>query len=158
MSLKHNAGMKTNEKRITACRWLAIFLICAACAPCINGVVLGIDFGGENIKATLVQAGRTPISIVLTEMTKRKSPALVAFHNGERLVGEAASNIGVRFPTKIVSGAKSALGKHFDQVANSTLFKWNTLVKDENRSTVLFETEGGIEYSAEELVRSGIAC
>ena len=150
--------MKTNEKRITASRWLAVLVICAMSVPCVNGVVLGIDFGGENIKATLVQAGKTPISIVLTEMTKRKSPSLVAFHNGERLVGEAASNIGVRFPTKIISGAKLALGKHFDQVANSTLFQWNTLIKDENRSTVLFETEGGSVYSAEELVRNKLAC
>jgi hypoxia up-regulated 1 len=49
-------------------------------AAVVQSKVLGVDIGSENIKVTLVQPGRVPISIVTNEMSRRKSPGAVAFH------------------------------------------------------------------------------
>jgi len=59
---------------------LAAFAAVLLGACCVEGKVLGVDIGSENIKVTIVQPGRVPISIVTNEMSRRKSPGAVAFH------------------------------------------------------------------------------
>lgn len=63
-------------------------VILGACV--VEGKVLGVDIGSENIKVTIVQPGRVPISIVTNEMSRRKSPGAVAFHQVRGLTSGVA--------------------------------------------------------------------
>ena len=57
-------------------------LLC--CASAASAAVLGIDYGSEFVKVSIVAPGRTPISIVINEISKRKSTAAVAPTGGAR--------------------------------------------------------------------------
>ena len=82
-----------------------------ACAT-HGGPLMAVDLGGEFIKVAMVKAGRTPISIVPNEMSKRRTSAQVAFVGGDRLLGEEAAALGVRFPDRVYArwpaGARTA--------------------------------------------------
>ena len=49
----------------------------------------------------MVKSGRTPISVVLNEASKRKSSAQVAFVDGARLLGDEAAALGVKYPERV---------------------------------------------------------
>ena len=86
--------------------------LCALCALCAgaHGAVMGIDLGGEFLKASLVAPGRTPIAITLNEVSKRKTTAAVSFFNDERAIGEPANDLMPRSPTDVATRARDALG------------------------------------------------
>lgn len=48
-----------------------------------------------------MKPGRIPISIVNNEMSKRRTSAQVAFVDGDRLLGEEADALSVRFPDQV---------------------------------------------------------
>ena len=48
-----------------------------------------------------MKPGRTPISVVVNEMSKRKTSAQVAFVDNERLLGEEAVALSVRYPDRV---------------------------------------------------------
>lgn len=48
-----------------------------------------------------MKSGRTPISVVLNEASKRKSSAQVAFVDGARLFGDEAAALNVKYPEKV---------------------------------------------------------
>ena len=74
--------------------------------------MMAIDLASEFLKVSLIKPGRTPISIVVNEMSKRKTPALVGFSSlGERLLGEEASSFAVRYPETTYARAMELLGK-----------------------------------------------
>lgn len=90
-------------------------LIAAACSGRGGGgadaAVLAVDLGSETLKLALVTAGRIPIAIVINEMSKRKTPALVAFVDGDRLVGEEAASMAVRYPDRVYARLIDLLGR-----------------------------------------------
>lgn len=55
-----------------------------------------------------------PMEIVLNKESKRKTPAAVAFRNNERLFGEDAVNVGLRFPASSYQYLLDLLGKTVD--------------------------------------------
>jgi hypothetical protein len=77
-------------------------VLLGACA--VEGKVLGVDIGSENIKVAIVQPGRVPISIVTNEMSRRKSPGAVAFHQ----VRGSASGVARLQPTPPLDPASPA--------------------------------------------------
>ncbi|PNH08150.1 Heat shock protein 17 [Tetrabaena socialis] len=79
-----------------------------------SAALMSIDLGSEFLKVCLVKPGRTPISIAVNEMSRRKSPALVGIVNGERLLGEEAFSFAVRYPETIYQRARDLLGKDPD--------------------------------------------
>lgn len=122
-----------------------------------------IDLGSEYLKVSLIKPGRTPISIVVNEMSKRKSPALVSFVNGERLLGEEAFSFAVRYPESTVSRAHELLGKPADDPTIGRMLKDYSLpykvVPHPARNVAAVEVKEGVILSAEELVVStGQAC
>jgi hypoxia up-regulated 1 len=80
--------------------------------------VLGIDFGTEYIKATLVKPG-IPLDIVLTKDSRRKEAFAVAFKPSknvqpgkfpERVYGSDAMALAARFPGDVYPNLKALLG------------------------------------------------
>lgn len=80
--------------------------------------VMSIDLGSEWLKVAVVnlKPGQPPISIAPNEMSKRKSPALVAFSKGDRLVSEEASGILARYPERVFASLRDMVGKSYGAV------------------------------------------
>ena len=91
---------------------LAAATLAAACGllPLASGAVLGIDLGGEFIKASLVKP-RVPLDIVLNPEGKRRSEAVVGFFDGEQAYGGAALNQQTRRPQNFAAFLKMLVGK-----------------------------------------------
>eukprot|EP00198_Chlamydomonas_reinhardtii_P001208 XP_001690543.1 ER-located HSP110/SSE-like protein [Chlamydomonas reinhardtii] len=134
---------------------VAALLLLAATA---NGALMSIDLGSEYLKVCLVKPGRTPISIAVNEMSKRKSPALVGVVNGERLLGEEAFSFAVRYPEQIVARARDMLGKDAEDPTLTALFQQHglpyKLVANAERDGAASVQIGEEVYSPEELVGS----
>jgi len=81
------------------------------CAHAAQAAVLGIDYGSEYVKVSIVAPGRTPISIVINEISKRKSTAAVSFTGGDRWLMEEAMNYNARFPERVFTRMRDLLGK-----------------------------------------------
>lgn len=55
-----------------------------------------------------------PMEIALNKESKRKTPSVIAFRDGERTIGEDAQYIGVRFPSSSYGYLIDLIGKTVD--------------------------------------------
>ncbi|KAL8254175.1 hypothetical protein R6Q59_032396 [Mikania micrantha] len=133
---------------------LMVFLLLLMSVP-LRSAVSSIDLGSEWIKVAVVnlKPGQAPISIAINEMSKRKSPALVAFHANERLIGEEAAGLVARYPDKVYSQVRDLIGKPFAHVKkfiDSLYLPFN--VVEDSRSGIGIRIDDGVTvYSPEEL-------
>lgn len=135
----------------------------ALALPTTHAALMAVDFGSEFVKVSLVRPGRAPVSIVLNEMSKRKSPAQVAFVDGDRLIGEEAAQLGVRYPDRVFLRPRELLGRLANDTWTAAWVKerhlpWE-LEADSDRSTFRVSVPGKEAgkkdtYTAEELVAS----
>jgi len=86
--------------------FLALFLLNK-----VKAAVLGIDYGAEFLKISIVAPGRTPITLVINEISKRKTTVAVSFINQDRWLGEEAMNYQARYPEKVTTRLRELLGK-----------------------------------------------
>uniref|UniRef100_A0A0E0CQI7 Helicase C-terminal domain-containing protein n=1 Tax=Oryza meridionalis TaxID=40149 RepID=A0A0E0CQI7_9ORYZ len=86
-------------------------------------------------------------------MSKRKSPALAALADGNRLAGEEASGITARHPSKVFARARDLLAKPFPYVRSvaESLFLPYDLVPDA-RGAAAVRADDGQVYTVEEIV------
>jgi len=75
-----------------------------------RGALVGVDFGSETIKVSVVARGQTPIAIAVNEISKRKTTNAIAFASNERFVGERANDLFPRSPEGVVTKALDGLG------------------------------------------------
>ena len=137
-------------------RWLLALVALFCVASTASAAVLGIDYGSEYVKVSIVAPGRTPISIVINEISKRKSTAAVAFTGGDRWLAEEAMNYNARFPDRVFTRLRDLLGKE-TAVDSFTRYldKYKLPFKvtaDAERATARIVTESGEAYLVEELV------
>lgn len=131
-----------------------VFLLLLNSVPS-RSAVSSIDLGSEWIKVAVVnlKPGQAPISIAINEMSKRKSPALVAFHADDRLIGEEAAGLVARYPEKVYSHVRDLIGKpftHAKKFLDSLYLPFN--VVEDSRGAVGIRIDDGVTvYSAEEL-------
>lgn len=146
------------------CRAGVAALLAAALLAAVlpaSGALLAIDLGSEFLKLSIVKPGRIPISIVINEMSKRKTPSLVAFVEGDRLVGEEAAALAARYPERVYGRIADWLGRPADDPGLLAMLKASyrpyELVPAPNRTSpasLAVTTGGGESYSAEEVVVS----
>lgn len=77
----------------------------------VHSAVLGIDYGAEFLKISIVAPGRSPITLVINEISKRKTTIAVSFVNEDRWLGEEAMNYQARYPEKVTTRLRELLGK-----------------------------------------------
>lgn len=134
---------------------LTVFLLIFLSVKPVESAVASIDLGSEWMKVAVVnlKPGQSPISIAINEMSKRKSPALVGFNAGNRLVGEEAAGVTARFPNKVYSQVRDMIGKPYTYVRDliDSLYLPFDLVED-SRGAAGFKADDGVVYSAEELL------
>lgn len=142
---------------------LFVSVFCVSLFTCASASIMAVDLGTEFMKVALVQSGRTPISIVINEISKRKTPALVGFVGEDRLVGEEAAGLAVRNPGAFVSGLVDLLGRDADDPRIQALARAGHLrvplaapasINRSSSSPALDFGEPTGAYTAEELVAS----
>ncbi|KAM7499895.1 hypothetical protein LguiA_024309 [Lonicera macranthoides] len=121
-----------------------------------QSAVSSIDLGAEWLKVAVVnlKPGQAPISIAINEMSKRKSPALVAFQGGNRLIGEEAAGIVARYPDKVYSHVRDLIGKPYDHVKRflDTMYLPFDVIEDDRGGVGIKTDDKEVKiYSVEEL-------
>lgn len=118
-----------------------------------GAAVMSVDLGSEWMKIGVVSQG-VPMEIALNKESKRKTPTAIAFRDGDRVVGEDAYNIGVRFPANNFAYLIDLLGKTIDNPMVDLYrkrFPYYDIVEDPVRRTVVFRN-GEELYTIEELI------
>ncbi|GAB2254479.1 hypothetical protein Droror1_Dr00022288 [Drosera rotundifolia] len=134
------------------------FLLCftlAFLAIRSESAVMSIDLGSEWVKVAVVnlKPGQPPISIAINEMSKRKSPALVAFHSGDRLIGEEAAGLVARYPEKVYSQIRDLIGKPVDYAKRKLAeFYLPFDVVEDSRGVAAIRVDDGTVYGVEEML------
>jgi len=149
----HSVGKMTCKVALTVLFSLALLL-----SP-LQAAVFSVDLGSESLKVAVVnlKPGQAPISIAINEMSKRKSPALVSFHDGHRLLAEEAAGLAARYPQKVFSQTRDLIGKPYAaarKILDSMYLPFET--KEDFRGGMSVVADDGNEnesvYSPEELV------
>lgn len=134
------------------------FVLCiAALIATVTSAVLGIDFGQEFVKSSLVAPG-APFELVLSADSKRKETAGITFKSGssknevERVYSNAANNLFARFPATSPFYIKSLLGKSVDEadVYHSRFPAVDLVPASNNRSAIEIQILKN-NYTVEEL-------
>jgi hypoxia up-regulated 1 len=140
------------------CRWLLLAVLALSAATAAHASLMAIDLGSEFLKVCLVKPGRTPISIVVNEMSKRKAPALVGLVDEDRVVGEEAFSFAIRYPNTIFSQLRNLLGRKAEDAEVQRILKDNMLlykvVDHPLRDTCAIQVNETTAYLVEELVVS----
>uniref|UniRef100_A0A182MPB6 Hypoxia up-regulated protein 1 n=1 Tax=Anopheles culicifacies TaxID=139723 RepID=A0A182MPB6_9DIPT len=118
-----------------------------------SAAVMSVDLGSEWMKVGVVSPG-VPMEIALNKESKRKTPTTIAFRNGDRVFGEDAQTLGVRFPSNSFGYLVDLLGKTIDNPMVDLYrkrFPYYDIVEDPVRRTVVFRA-GDERYTIEELI------
>ena len=86
------------------------------------GKIIGIDLGTTNSCVSVFE-GNEPVVIANNE-GKRTTPSIVAFKNGERLVGDPAKRQAITNPKNTIFSIKRFMGETYDQVQITTRLVW----------------------------------
>lgn len=78
-----------------------------------GAAVMSVDLGSEWMKVGVVSPG-VPMEIALNRESKRKTPAIIAFRDNTRTIGEDAQTIGIREPSAAYGYLLDLLGKTID--------------------------------------------
>ncbi|KAA3481469.1 heat shock 70 kDa protein 17-like [Gossypium australe] len=120
-----------------------------------ESAVSSIDLGSEWLKVAVVnlKPGQIPITIAINEMSKRKSPALVAFQSETRLLAEEAAGIVARYPDKVFSNLRDMVGKPYRDVKRFTDAMYLPFdVVEDFRGAAMIRVSDDVSYSVEELL------
>lgn len=130
-----------------------LVLLVGVVSYCEGAAVMSVDLGSEWFKVGVVSPG-VPMEIALNKESKRKTPTTIAFRNGDRLFGDDANTIGVRFPANNYAYLVDLLGKTIDNPMVELYrkrFPYYDIVEDPTRKTVVFRN-GDEQYTIEELI------
>ncbi|XP_055936976.1 hypoxia up-regulated protein 1-like [Argiope bruennichi] len=116
--------------------------------------VMSVDIGSEWMKVAIVSPG-VPMEIALNRESQRKTPVAVAFRDGERVFGDPALTIGVRFPDKTFMYLLDVIGKKIDNPLVELYkkrFPYYDIKATEDRQSIVFTHPEGMEFTVEELM------
>ncbi|KAL0131958.1 hypothetical protein PUN28_000019 [Cardiocondyla obscurior] len=133
---------------------LALLIIATFIGTSEEIAVMSVDLGSEWMKVAIVSPG-VPMEIALNKESKRKTPVVIAFRDGERSFGEDAQVIGVRFPQNTFFYILDLLGKPIDNPLVQLYrkrFPYYDIVADDERKTIAFRLNENVTYTPEELL------
>ena len=123
----------------------------------IKSNYLGIDFGTEFIKVSILKLGN-PFKMVENIQSKTKTPSAIAFKDEERLFGSDAMGKKVRLPTQVFVYMHEFLGKKYSsekikKFIEEFFISYNT-EEDNERKTFnfkVFYNKQNLIFSTEEI-------
>ncbi|KAL3265417.1 hypothetical protein HHI36_009621 [Cryptolaemus montrouzieri] len=131
------------------------FTICLSFLHIVSSLaVMSIDLGSEWMKVGVVSPG-VPMEIALNKESKRKTPLVVSFKDNERLFGEDAQVVGIRFPKNAYIYLLDLIGKDINHPMVKLYqkrFPYYDIIEDSERKTILFKHDENTLYSVEELL------
>ncbi|XP_044750034.1 hypoxia up-regulated protein 1 [Coccinella septempunctata] len=134
---------------------IATFTICFTLIHFANTLaVMSVDLGSEWMKVGVVSPG-VPMEIALNKESKRKTPAVISFKDNERLFGEDAQTLGIRFPKNAYMYLLDLLGKDINHPMVKLYqkrFPYYEIVENPERKTIMFKHDEDNIYSVEELL------
>ncbi|XP_039497676.1 hypoxia up-regulated protein 1 isoform X1 [Drosophila santomea] len=133
---------------------LLLSALLAGIALSQGAAVMSVDLGSEWMKVGVVSPG-VPMEIALNRESKRKTPAILAFRDGTRTIGEDAQTIGIKDPNSAYGYLLDLLGKTIDNPIVDLYrkrFPYYNIVGDPERNTVVFRKSDTEDFSVEELV------
>jgi molecular chaperone DnaK len=75
--------------------------------------IIGIDLGTTNSVVAIIEEGQP--TVIINEEGDRTTPSMVAFKDGERLVGKAAKNQAIANPINTIFSIKRFMGRRFSE-------------------------------------------
>ena len=104
-------------------------------------IVLGIDLGTTNSCVSIWINGK--IETLANKMGHRTTPSMICFTKNEVIVGDAAKNTMLRFPTTTIYGIKRLIGRNFNdkEVQNDMKYWPFKIIKDPNSNKPKIEVE-----------------
>lgn len=120
-----------------------------------QSAVLSIDLGSEWLKVAVVnlKPGQPPISVAINEMSKRKSPNLVSFHSGIRLIGEESAALIARYPDKVYAQIRDLIAKPYEYTKQKIdSFYLPYQIVEDSRGVAAIKVDDGEVYSLEEML------
>ena len=133
----------------------------------VSAALFAVDLGSANVKVSLIKPGRVPISVVHNELSKRKTPAVVAFQSETRLYGEDALALLSKTPQRVFLRTRDFLGRNASDPFLENLFggghtsfkpPYQYIQKDDD-VTVRFDIGDDASLTSEEvLVRHSFEC
>ncbi|XP_014212176.1 hypoxia up-regulated protein 1 isoform X2 [Copidosoma floridanum] len=132
---------------------LTLLSISLMCSQTYGLAVMSVDLGSEWMKVAIVMPG-VPMEIALNKESKRKTPAIISYHN-ERTFGEDAQAVGTRFPKDCFSYILDLVGKSIDNPVVQLFqkrFPYYNVEADPERNTIIFRIDEKTTYSPEELI------
>ena len=111
------------------------------------GKIIGIDLGTTNSCVSVFE-GNEPVVIANNE-GKRTTPSIVAFKNGERLVGDPAKRQAITNPKNTIFSIKRFMGETYDQVQKEISRVPYSVVRGDN-NTPRVDIEGRL-YTPQEI-------
>lgn len=129
-----------------------VLVICSSVVS-QHDTIIGIDLGTTYSVVGVYENGK--VEIVANDQGNRITPSYVSFHNGERLVGDAAKNQFSQNPTNTIFGVKRLIGRRAsdpDVTSESNYFPFNVLDKN-GKCAIQVETEPGVkqDFTPEEV-------
>lgn len=94
------------------------------------GKIIGIDLGTTNSCVAVMEGGEA--KVIVNEEGNRTTPSIVAFKDGERLVGQVAKRQAVTNPTNTIYSSKRFIGRRFEEVEQEIKKMPYTVVKKGN--------------------------
>ena len=79
----------------------------------MSNKIIGIDLGTTNSVVAVIESGQP--TIIINEEGERTTPSVVAFKDGDRLVGKAARNQAVTNPKNTVFSIKRFMGQRWEE-------------------------------------------
>ncbi len=78
------------------------------------GKVIGIDLGTTNSCVAVMEGGDA--KVIVNEEGNRTTPSIIAFKDGDKLVGQVAKRQAVTNPENTIYSAKRFIGRRFEEV------------------------------------------
>ena len=78
------------------------------------GKVIGIDLGTTNSCVAVMEAGEA--KVIVNEEGNRTTPSVIAFKDGEKMVGQVAKRQAVTNPENTIYSAKRFIGRRFKEI------------------------------------------
>src|SRR5579871_2295047 len=104
-----------------------------------KGRIIGIDLGTTNSCVAILEGG-TP-KVIANAEGARTTPSVVAYKDGERLVGVSAKRQAVTNPERTISSAKRFIGRKYKECLSETKHIPYKVTENSNGDAV-FEVDG----------------
>ena len=111
------------------------------------GKIIGIDLGTTNSCVSVFEGNETVV--IANNEGKRTTPSIVAFKNGERLVGDPAKRQAITNPKNTIFSIKRFMGETYDQVQKEISRVPYSVVRGDN-NTPRVDIEGRL-YTPQEI-------